>query len=122
MDVYWNLHQGGFSIRDCATGRVIDVVDEGWILGASFVVNQEGRKRVRRERRKNVHAFIRGSLSDGSWVRPEILKSDLVMYDPYVVREFVRVADLTPIREAIGVRFWVDDETKKGRVLAFESG
>jgi len=58
VDVYRNLHTGNLSVRE--KGLVVDHVHDIWISKAHFVVNPAGRARVLRQRRKNVHAFVRG--------------------------------------------------------------
>ena len=61
VDVYRNLHKRCFSVRH--DGIVIDhLLDaESILLGkVKFVVQPAGRAKVLREKRKNVHAFVRG--------------------------------------------------------------
>lgn len=61
-DVYFNLHTGLWSLLDRSTGRVYDharVVVSA--LPVAMVVQPAGHRRVLEEKRKNVHAFIRGS-------------------------------------------------------------
>lgn len=45
-------------------GRVIQRKQEVLISGATFVVREGGRQRVLKEKRKNVHAFVVGTLTD----------------------------------------------------------
>lgn len=65
--IYRNLHktspQGGpiYSIRDVATGLVCGHTETITLTNATFVVGEKGRDRVRREKRKNVHAGVRGT-------------------------------------------------------------
>lgn len=58
VDVYYNLHKKTFSVRH--KGKVIAHRDYVWIKDAQFVVSEAGRQRVLREKKKNVHAFVRG--------------------------------------------------------------
>lgn len=60
VEVYRNLHNGKLSVRDYKTKRVVGHADEVFLEEVQFVVSEAGRKRVRREKRKNVHAFVRG--------------------------------------------------------------
>ena len=58
VEVYLNLHKNCFSVRQ----NGIVQLHTNYILlrDVNFVVNLTGRARVLRERRKNVHAFVRG--------------------------------------------------------------
>lgn len=90
--IYRNLRPGK-SMND----RAFSVMQDGLVVGhsdyirvkdAKFVVREGGRQRVLREKRKNVHAFVVGTVIDpmtrcpGRW-HP-------VRYNPYVVHTFVR--------------------------------
>lgn len=57
-DVYYNLRRKTFSVR--VKGKVILHTDDVTMQDCVFVVNKAGRERVLREKRKNVHAFVRG--------------------------------------------------------------
>lgn len=61
MDIYRNLHNGKWSIRD--GGLIIGHADGVLVKDAALIVNEAGRLRVIREKRKNVHAFVRGDLT-----------------------------------------------------------
>jgi hypothetical protein len=88
VDIYRNLHKGTWSIRDRATGRVIGHADSVLVKNATFVVQPAGRQRVLTEGRKNVHAFVRGTIGD----RTEETPCDVqVKYNPYKAGHFVRV-------------------------------
>lgn len=67
VEVYRNLHKNGivYSIRDQKTKRVIGYSSNLTLKDVKFCVNQTGRERVLREKRKNVHAFIRGTIVSG---------------------------------------------------------
>jgi len=65
VDIYWNLIKKCWSVRSRegdTYGKVVGHLDSCVIVKAKFVVNPKGRERVLRERRKNVHAFVRGDL------------------------------------------------------------
>ncbi len=65
VEVYWNFHRKLFSIRAAEgreKGRVIAHAYHVTLWGAEFRVSAAGRERVRREKRKNVHAVVRGTL------------------------------------------------------------
>lgn len=59
VEVYRNLHNGLMSVRECG-GKVLTHEREVFILSPRFVVQPAGRAKVLKERRKNVHAFVRG--------------------------------------------------------------
>jgi hypothetical protein len=65
ISAYFNLHRRLFSVRADSgplRGRVIAHARAVIIDDASCHVSAAGRERVRREQRKEVHAFIRGTL------------------------------------------------------------
>jgi hypothetical protein len=60
LNIYRNLKfkdKQVFSLREHG-GKVIGYTSEGTFKVVSLVVNQSGRKRVLKEKQKNVHAFI----------------------------------------------------------------
>ncbi len=60
VDVYYNLHKKTYSIRH--KGVVVQHADNIIIENAEYAVGKAGNKRVRKEKRKNVHAYVRGEL------------------------------------------------------------
>ena len=89
VEVYFNLHKKLFSVRDCKTGRVIKHTNGITILDPKFVVRKAGRERVLRERKKTVHAFVRGELMGyGDMAHAPQLYSS-VTYNPYKYSSFV---------------------------------
>ena len=92
VEVYWNIRKKEYSMRALTgpgKGRVIRR-GRGFTLGdCELVVQQGGRKRVLRDGKKNVHAFIRGTWTPhttdrvfpGSWWHNKI--SSRVRYNPY---------------------------------------
>ena len=63
VEVYFNLHKKCWSIRQA--GKPVVHSDFVEIKQPQFVVQQGGNARVRREKRKNVHAFVRGYITKG---------------------------------------------------------
>lgn len=61
VEVYRNLRNGMMSVRECG-GKVMCHDQQVFIESPQFIVQPAGRAKVLRERRKCVHAFIRGSL------------------------------------------------------------
>lgn len=86
--VYRNLHKNCWSIQNTSSGRVIAHVAECLVTSAILVVRPAGRDQVRRTRRKNVHAGVRGTL------QPYHELSDShpvpITYNPYTNDTFVR--------------------------------
>lgn len=94
VSVHRNLH--------LAKDRKFSVVQSGLVIGHTnqlmlgdcvFVVQEAGRQRVLREKRKNVHAFIRGFVADNGAMG--MLASDQrtlpakIIYNPYKHSSFV---------------------------------
>lgn len=103
VSVYRNLHKNTYSVRDNATKRVCMYCDHLLIRNATFSVSKAGRKRVLLERRKNVHAHVRGELLltgveaiDAFKLKAAFNWVD-VRYSPYETETFVRM----PHRSAI---------------------
>jgi hypothetical protein len=95
-EVYRNLTRGDWSIRE--GGLVVAHRESVLIHEPRFVVQPAGRARVLRERRKNVHAFVRGEVDPGL---PEIgLKWRRISYDPYSAPHFVDVETGAPVESA----------------------
>jgi hypothetical protein len=68
VEAYYNLKTKTPSVRALEgndKGRVISHPTLVAIRDASFVVQEDGRQRVIREKQKNVHAFVRGQLHEG---------------------------------------------------------
>jgi hypothetical protein len=58
-EIYWNLHHRIWSVRK-PHGRVTSHARHVIIYDPKFVVQPAGRAKVLKERKKNVHAFVRG--------------------------------------------------------------
>ena len=100
--VYYNLHKHKWSNRDCKTRRVIDHSHLQVLRDVTFKVSAAGRRRVLKERRKNVHAGCEGMmLPHGGRMRRALLgiarELEPVTYDPYKYDSFVRRSDETPV-------------------------
>lgn len=91
-------------------GRVIDRVSGAVLRDASFVVSEAGRRRVLREKAKNVHAFVRGELvetfpldsipgaADGEALAPGRGATVPVTYNPYKAGHFTRLDNGAAVR------------------------
>lgn len=145
--VYWNLHQGCWSVQDARTRRVIGHATQLLVRDAKFNVSEAGRQRVLRERKKNVHAFVVGDLEAAIWsstvrshepmpwdldrktnnaYRHEANRVDTrVSYNPLKAGHFFEVATGQPVASAdMAYLTWENrkgsDLTPKSRVLTFD--
>jgi hypothetical protein len=106
VDVYWNLHKNVYSVRARTgehAGRVIAHVDRFNLQNADLVVHQAGRAKVLAEKRKNVHAFARGS-----WINAIHGYVEPITYNPYEFDSFVVKATGTPVHASELVSGWTD--------------
>lgn len=93
VEVYYAItgkHKGMFSVRALSgpdAGKVVDHVSNIAICAPQFVVQPAGHRRVLNEKRKNVHAFVRGFVQE---VRDGQTPADLrrVHYNPYLADHF----------------------------------
>lgn len=97
VEVYWNLHKNLFSVRH--KGKVIGHYHHLRLHDVTWVVQPAGNARVRRTRRKNVHAFARGKLINNhtSWHHLNQADFTQVFYDPYHYTTFVTRETHTPV-------------------------
>jgi hypothetical protein len=108
--VYWNLHKKCWSVRE--NGVVQYHTPSLEITSAQFRVWKGGQERVRKTQRKNVHAFVVGTVA-----KPGDLSGGIpVTYNPYKYDTFVRLDTGEPIYEAARVVMF-----GAARVLAFLS-
>lgn len=75
-----------YSIRDAKSKLVIGHASEINLIDVEFKVNQKGRLKVLRDKRKNVHAVIEG------YIQPNLTLTSvgrLITYNPYLYDSFV---------------------------------
>ena len=99
VEVYRNLHKKCWSVRQ--DGLVKFHSQQVCLQNCKFAVQPAGRAKVLREKRKNVHAFIRGYLWDGK-ISEDIANSNIwdnVSYNPYKSNTFVDNSN-NPVYEA----------------------
>lgn len=86
VEIYRNLHKKGvvYSIRDQSSGLVIGYTSDICLKDVQFKVSQAGRQRVLREKRKNVHAVIQGTITSGGTSQ----RGSRITYNPYVSDQF----------------------------------
>lgn len=97
--VYYNLHKHVFSVT--YKGLVKSYSDYVKLKDVEFRVRQGGKEKVRDEKRKNVHAFVIGTLVDykehPSDDIPQSTGSKVITYNPYKYDSFVYKNDETPV-------------------------
>lgn len=108
VDAYWNLHRKCYSVRSPKTRRVLGHSHRLVLGDVTFRVSEAGRQRVLREGRKNVHAFVRGTVLDDWPERHPISGRRALTYNPYDGPDFtLRLCpDRPPIRQAAAVEMW----------------
>ncbi len=80
--LYRNLTLVGKWYSVVQDGKVVAHVTALRLYDCRFVVSRKGRDRVRRERKKYVHAYIEGSLL-GSFDRRNRFNEGLISYNPF---------------------------------------
>jgi len=111
-ETYWNLHKNVFSVR--VKGRVIQHVKAASIRNVTFAVQPAGRAKVLLEKRKNVHAFVRGDwMQHFDDINVSIIEDldgyERVMYSPYLAGTFVSCSTGDAIYEADRACFVIRD-------------
>jgi hypothetical protein len=129
--VYRNLHKNCFSVKQ--NGLVCCHTNQVTLSDCKFIVSKAGQKRVRDEKRKNVHAFVEGfvvdtreadKVVDGAKSDKEIFDGwsewTPVYYNPYQCDGFSRVTVGNTITEEIveSAKF-ADFESSDTTVLTF---
>ena len=121
VETYFNLHKKCLSYRP--SGGKVQHAHTLLLNNVKFAVQPAGRAKVLREKKKNVHAFVRGEVA---FVRPTAADDDgdlspanmerqgyrPVTYNPYKSDSFVYTFTGEPVYEAkqvaiIGRQMWV---------------
>ena len=84
---YYNLHKKCFSVQDYKTGLVIEHTDKLFMTNAMFVVRKSGNERVKKEGKKNVHAFVNRIRHDKP-IDTNHCNNYEVKYNPYTMDFF----------------------------------
>ena len=122
VEVYYNLHKNVFSVRH--KGKVIAWGNRVTIENPEYVVREKGRQKVLEEGRKNVHAFVRGTLSDINnfkfgKIQQRLSEPREVTYNPYKYDSFVDGSTYQPIKKSKGARL-IKKGNDKPRILSYE--
>ncbi len=119
VEVYWNLHKNCYSVRALTgenKGRVVAHPAGVSLDGVTFAVQPAGRAKTLAQRRKNVHAYVRGTPTkiwfwddDDSRIitledqRATVHPWTVVRYNPYTGPSFVTLEGV-PVTAALSVR------------------
>jgi hypothetical protein len=97
--VYYNLHKHTFSVQK--SGIVVLHADFVKLSNVEFRVRKGGLEKVRKEKTKNVHAFVIGTLEDYCEYPcdniPEDSEGEVISYNPYKNDSFVIKSTQDPI-------------------------
>jgi hypothetical protein len=100
--VYYNLHKHTFSIQK--SGLVILHADYVKLKDVEFRVRKGGLDKVRKEKTKNVHAFVIGEIEDFCEYpcedMPQEPNGEIITYNPYKFDSFVLKSTQEPIFQA----------------------
>jgi hypothetical protein len=92
--VYWNLHKKCYSVQTYVDGWKVTLhASHVQLEDVTFAVSSAGRERVRREKAKNVHAYM-----VGKWAPDQMGYGAPITYNPYKNNTFV--CDGEPVHEA----------------------
>ena len=89
--VYFNLHRKCFSVRQ--GNKVVEHANRVCLKDVRYLVQQAGRRKVLKEKRKNVHAGLSGYYVKS--VPVPVISFD-VTYNPYKYETFVDTQDHEP--------------------------
>ena len=100
--VYYNLHKHTFSVQ--YQGKVVLYADYVKLSNVEFRVREGGKDKVRKEMRKNVHAFVIGTLMEYCTYpcenMPQETNDNVITYNPYKYDSFVKKDSEEPIYNA----------------------
>ena len=116
--VYRNLHRKCISVRQ---GGIVKCWTTNIVLkDCKFIISKAGQKRVRDEKRKNVHAFVEGYLVDvGEADKQAGFTWTESYYNPYFSDTFQERETGQPITSAKFVDIWVDE--KDSHIMSHKS-
>jgi hypothetical protein len=87
--VYFNLHRGLWSIKSLKTGLVIGHSNTIILRDVEPKVSEAGRQRVIKEKKKNVHAGLIGTLKSVKELKHSLENFKEITYNPYKYTSFV---------------------------------
>ena len=87
--VYFNLHRKLWSIKSLKTGLVIGHRNTIVLSDVEPKVSESGRQRVLKEKKKNVHAGLIGTLKSVKELKHSLENFKEITYNPYKYTSFV---------------------------------
>ena len=106
--IYRNLNKKGkvFSVKQ--GNLVVAHTKSIKLINCNFIINKAGQLRVRRKKRKNVHAYIKGRIVNGFFHNMSIINNILfdkeIVYNPYLYDYFcikdLLTEKIKPIKES----------------------
>ena len=100
VEVYYNLHKSCWSVRALNgpdKGRIVSHESQVTLANCKMAVQPAGNAKVRREGRKQIHAFIRGDWIDDRW---DTGMWEQITYNPYKNTSFVKVGSGEEVSKA----------------------
>ena len=97
VKVYRNLNNGQLSIMQGSI--VVGYADYIYLKDVTFHVQKAGLEKVRQEKRKNVHAYVKGYIDTDTYID----SNNQVYYNPYKYDTFVEIdvsGEVYPIHKA----------------------
>ena len=101
VKVHRNLHKRCWSLR--VGNHVVAHALNVTLTNCTFHVSEAGRRRVLARQRKNVHAYVQGTLVKSCGKRGRE-----ITYNPYVIGKFVYRATGKPVAGRVTVHFTDD--------------
>ncbi len=98
VKIYKNLHNGLFSVMQ--NNLVVAHIESFILNNVIFKVNDAGRQKVLKEKKKNVHAFVTGYIKEINCRDDDLISSNWhtqVRYNPYITSTFFIGINKTPI-------------------------
>ena len=116
VQVYRNLTKKAISVMALEgpnKGRIIARLNSVTLSNCRFLVNESGRQKVIKFKRKRVHAFVRGITTDffeSAHFTVPIADHVRLKYNPYKFSSFVRADNEQPVKEANSVMVYADGD------------
>lgn len=96
--IYYNIRKKMWSVLN-SDMKLVAHTNEIYLKNVKFIVRQGGRQRVLKEKRKNVHAFIKGEIiTKEEFDKGDVFGYSVVTYNPYLYSTFVHQGNKLPVR------------------------
>ena len=121
IEVYFNLHRKEFSIRQ--DGLVVQHLSYLDMQDVTFHVQPAGNARVRKEMKKNVHAYVKGKVAC-DYRQLDLTKLGEITYNPYKYKNFVWKESEEPVSKAeyisLDADWRVDADSRKAVMTGYK--